>query len=346
MFSKRSHVSSALLLASLVGAMTVVALPARAESASAVDCGAGEGRERFTTAGLSLDFEAPAITAPQGDFPPEGELTAHAARFPFVADLAPYETVTVRAVVSWEGPSDFDFFLVHEVGGYWDGDAQYNLTDGTQSEEFEADLTHCELFRLTVLSYTASPLEHLHIEVDVTRAGATLRCAADDPAPNCAGVPPSQPPDPPGPDPRLRLYLADGDMGDGRLVAQRPAAGTPRCATGLAATGATPGFTTRLAAPRDIDGLVYASLWVMSPTAAPGAALRVELLTDGAPAATVTVPGDRIDTDNPTAVLVALPVARRDVSEVSLQLRPEGGQAPNIVVCYGSVQHQSRVTLP
>jgi hypothetical protein len=365
---RRASIAIAVVLG-LAAFPILAAMPsASAQSATPpVDCGPSEGRERFTTEGFSLDFDAPAVFAPVGDYPPEGQLTAHAARFPFVADFAPYKSANVAVTLEWGGAADFDIWIVYPDGS-WIGSTEYL----TNREQFVAPLTHCDQFRITVLNFYGHPAERLHLDVDVDPGRQLLACRADDSAPNCAGKSEGEPPAPPLPDNRAILYLggppgtasmAPGSIGHealptGTLNRQRPTTGLPNIYSRLVAgsrrhrDALDPHFTATFPEARDIHGTAHALLWLSSSTMDQSASLHVDLYADGERVSSATLPGTTLNKEHPMAMMVAfeeLDLAR--VDEVTLQLAttpsdPGSTASTAFNIAYGSVQFQSRLTLP
>lgn len=339
-------------------------------SASEVDCGPDDGRERLTSAGFEHHFEAPAVQSPLVG-------TSYAdAVFPLTVDVAPAAAATLDIELSWQEPTDFDLFVYAADGSELDASTSSNIEDGVASEKIAAlEVGHCDRITVVVNNWLGTPDEVLDLHIEVTPGSESLACVEDDPAPGCEGKQAGDAPDA-VPDTRTRLYLG-GDIGQasmvwayannedlpqGALEPGRPTAGTPNSYTRPVfgfrdqyRNPFMPHFTHGFDETRDVVGDVDALVWVSSPTLAEGGTLVVDLYVDSVPVGSVEVPGEAVGTA-PTPLHVRfVDVHMPDAFDVTLQLGTEPALSSNgpgepgdalFTVHYGSVQFPSRVTLP
>lgn len=351
-----------------------------AGAASNVDCGADDGRDRLTTEGYSLTFDAPTATAPElaATHDVTGDLVTpyRSAQFEFTADFSPYAAASVKVNLDWENPSDYDIFVYDHEGAELARSDGSNIDGQTSMEELILDVNHCDRFVIAAKNWAGSPEESLKLAITVTPGTQLLACAEADTAPGCTGKQAGQAPDF-VPDTRTRLYLG-GDPGQiamlhayqnngapfrGTLAASRPTGGSPNSHT-RALVGfhdqwqnpLVPHFTGTFTEPRAITGDVTTLLWASSPTLDATGKIFATLYGDGAVLKTVEIAGNRV-TSNPTRLAITFPGIDALVeSSLTLQVATapvatSGGQTGNardalVTLHYGSVQFPSRVTLP
>lgn len=362
------------VLGAAVTALACLAvLPAAADVESAVACGSDDGRERLTVEGYKTAFDAPVVTYPGLSSPVNNNVgplqELRSAPFPLTVDVAPSATADVRITLDWAEVSDFDVFVFDDSTGAEIGRAaEDNTANGLTHEEAFLTLTHCQRITVAVRSWSGSALEELTLSLTVTPSSALLACAADDPAPNCAGKAAGEAPDASPPDDRTRLYLS-GDAGQAsmawhyaqtqagdnavtqalpraRLTSDRPSGGVPnghtRVVGGFRQDHATawrnpliPHWSYDFAEPTDISGSVTAVLWVSSRTIDETGRFFVDLWIDGGLEQSVEVAGSQIRQE-PSRVAVTFPdVARPDARNVTLQAATEpvatsSGQVNNL----------------
>lgn len=371
------HVLALVALLSLGLGLT----PATAEAGPAVDCGPGDGREELTPAGFELDFEAPAVAIPELVTPADTRippLSPHrTASWWFRANFAPAASATVDAVVSWENPSDYDLYFLDEDGERIAASDRANIEGGTFDERVTLELEHCQLFRVWVRNWAGQPVQDLHLDIDVTPGSDLLACAAGDPAPGCAGKAAGDAPDfvaddatrlflggDPGAVAMVHGYQNNGAPFRGTLESQRPTTGVSNSHTRTFVgfhdqyqNPFVPHFTTTFAEPRDIKGTVSSLLWLSSPTADDTTKLYVTLYVDDGGAVGQQVISGSAISEVPAPVVLSFPdVDFPDASSVTIQaatkpLATSTGETGNpsdglMTLLYGSVQFQSRVTLP
>jgi hypothetical protein len=300
------------------------------------------------------------------------------APFSFGVDLAPYESGIAKFRLDWTGASDFDVFVFDDDEGFEIGrSAASNIDEGqTTFEEVEIPVTHCQRVTAYVRSFAGNPGEALTLKVSVTPGSKKLACAANDPAPGCAGKLAGEAPVL-VPDTRTRLYLG-GDPGQasmihglaagtplpqGRLEAARPAGGIPNQYTRPIAgfrdqfqNPFVPHWTTEFEQPRDINGDVQVLLWPQSGTGDATSTLYVDLFADGGLVGTVTVPGSALPKDAPAPLAVTIPnVDAQEAMSLTLQVATNPAAATSgpgnpgdahVTLYYGSVQFPARITLP
>lgn len=322
--------ASALVPALLAG--TLLAAPARADTPP-IACPADDGRERITTDGFKLDFDAPAVLAPElaatRQVTGDGVMRQRSAHFFFRADFTPYVYGTLDFSLNWTNTSDFDLYVFDAVGSTLAASAARVIDGGdTKLERAEVtELPHCADFSVEIRNWAGRPDELLKLDIAFKDPGPLMACAKDDPAPGCAGLEAGEPPVR-IPDTRTRLY-AGGDrpgqlamqghylfgtvnQGDppvmGRLGVQRPTGGKTNTFTHTL-TGNTQqhqnpfmaNFTIPVSNQR-ITGDVTALVWVSSQTLKNGGTLFVDLWRDGTSVlqgtriARATIPGTAVGT--------------------------------------------------
>lgn len=355
-------------------------VPSAAGATSQVDCGPDDGRERLTPQGFSLEFDAPAITAPElaAGHGVTGDVVTpyRTAPFAFTADLAPSKTASAKINLSWTDPSDYDIFVYDAEGAELGRSDTSNIDAQVIGEEVVLDITHCDRFTVAIKNWAGRPDEKLKLAISVTPSAQLLACVAGDTAPGCAGKQAGQAPDPVA-DTRTRLYLG-GDPGQvsmihayqnngapfhGTLGTPRPTGGVPNSHT-RALVGfhdqyqnpLVPHFSIDFAEPRTIKGAVSMAFWASSPTLDATSTLYAILFGDGGPLKTVEIKGDAITRD-PTRVAVTFEgIDAPNTERLTLQIATKpvatsGGVVNNprdalVTIHYGSVQFPSRLTLP
>jgi hypothetical protein len=355
-------------------------MPSATAATSQVDCGPDDGRDRLTPNGYSLEFDAPAMTAPElaATHDVTGDVITpwRSAPFAFTADLAPSKTASAKIRLDWTDSADYDIFVYDAEGSEIGRSDTSNIDAQVIGEEVVLEIMHCDRFTVVVKSWAGRPDERLKLAISVTPSAQLLSCVAGDTAPGCAGKQPGQAPDPVA-DTRTRLYLG-GDPGQismlhayqnngapfhGTLATARPTGGTPNSHT-RALVGfhdqyqnpLVPHFSVDFAEPRTIKGNVPLVFWASSPTLDATGTLYAILFGDGEALRTVPIKGDSV-TKDPTRVAVTFEgIDAPALERLTLQIatRPvatSGGQVNNprdalVTVHYGCVQFPSRLTLP
>lgn len=347
--------------AAVAASMVLVVLPAAGEAPSAVACGPDDGRERLTADGFEATFAAPVVTYPGLSTPVNNNVgplqELRSAPFAFTVDAAPSEAARVLVRLDWAELGDFDVFVFDDTTGAEIGRAAEDNTDnGLTHEQTVLNLTHCQQVTVAVRSWSASPLEQLTLTLEVTPGTAPLACAADDPAPNCAGKAEGEAPETSPADTRTRLYLG-GDPGQASMAwhyaqtnggnneataalpsatmgDERPTTGVPNGHTRVVG-GFRQGHATAWRNPliphwsydfperRDVSGDVTAVLWVSSRTIDETGTFFVDLWIDGSPVGSVEVPGSQIRPE-PTRIAVTFSdVNRANARGITLQAATE-----------------------
>lgn len=371
---------------------TVLAVPSASRASSAVDCGNDQGLEHLTLGSQTLEFEAPAIAAPElvATAAETGTLVTHhrSADFRFLLDLAPYQSGSLKARVDWENLSDYDLTLRGGDGQTRASSAASNIDEGqTTFEELEGVVYHCERVSILVRNWAGMPNQPLTLTIEVTGSGDLLACGADDPAPGCAGKEEGEAPVA-AEDDRSRLYLG-GDPGqlvmpydyaytftqepipfDSSLVAERPTSGTPNQHTRPLVGHRSPEqpsalrnpfiahYDVVLDVPMEIKGSPSAMLWVSSASADTTSTIFADLYADDFLIATASITGNQLaNLRDPTALFFDFSEADHTAySSLTLQvgMDPVATTTPSVgnpadahfTLWYGSVQFQSRLTIP
>ena len=304
---------SATLVLGLAGAFLPLA-PASAITPAGFDCGPDDGREQITTDGLSLDFNAPDVLAPElaatREQTGDGIARQRSAHFFFRANLAPYTSGDLRFTLGWaEANNDFDLYVIDDEGFTLAASDQSNIDGGTIGEATEVPgVAHCTDFSVEVRNWAGHPDTPLSLDIVFANPGPMFACAEDDPHPACAGKAQGEAPariD----DTRTRLYLSgegpgnlgsaahfvDSTAGAGTtpasntLTTQRPLGGSTNTYThvfqGNPDNGPNPlqgNWIAALDEPVEVSGDVHALIWISSQTMAsgPDGTLLVDLYTD------------------------------------------------------------------
>ncbi len=309
---------------------------------ASLDCPQPDSRGQLTTDGLTLDFDAPVVTAPELAAPAPANhpfLTAQrSANFSFRANFTPYQSGDLTFRLTWPDSSDFDIFVFDAEGSELGRSAESNIDGGdTRFEEVTIQgILHCDDLAVAVRSWAGRPDQKLTLKVDFKNPGPVFTCAADDPHTACAGKAAGEPPVRVA-DTRTRLYLGGDRPGQaamaghyplatagqgepplsGRLSTQRPTGGVPNTFTHTAAGNTNQNknpfqahFTLPFAEPGTITGDVDALVWVSSETLKNGGILYVDLFVDGTGPLTTTrqarvsIPGAQIQS-HPTPIRVS-----------------------------------------
>ena len=331
---------SAILLALALGVPLLFVVPAGALPAT-FDCGPDDGREQLTTEGIQLDFDAPAVTAPELASPVPANhpfITAQrSANFSFRANFTPYQSGDLTFRLTWPDSSDFDILVFDGEGNELGRSAESNIDGGdTRFEEVTiAAITHCADLSVAVRSWAGRPDQDLSLKISFSNPGPAFACALDDPHPACAGKAEGDAPARVE-DTRMRLYLggdrpgqaamaghypfATGNLGNpplsGSLSTQRPTGGVPNTFTHTALGNTNQNknpfqahFTRPFSEPGSVVGDVHALLWVSSETLKNDGILYVDLFVDGTGPlvqtrqARISVPGAQINS-HPTPIRV------------------------------------------
>lgn len=305
------------------------------------DCPPADSREQLTTDGLTLDFDAPVVTAPELASPAPANhpfLTAQrSANFAFRANFSPYQSGDLTFKLTWVDSSDFDILVFDGEGSELGRSDQSNIDGGdTKFEEVTiSGVTHCSDLSVAVRSWAGRPDQKLRLQIDFKNPGPAFACSLDDPHPACAGKAQGEAPARVA-DTRTRLYLGGDRPGqasmaghypfttggqgnpplNGRLSTQRPTGGVPNQFTHTAAGNTNQNknpfqahFTLPFAEPGTITGDVNALVYVSSETLKNGGILYVDLFVDGTGPLTqtrqarVAVPGAQIQS-HPTPIRV------------------------------------------
>lgn len=346
-----------------------------------IDCGPDDGRERLTTDGFKLQFEAPywktyEATAAQDQT--KAVKAQRDAKFPFTADLAPYTSAKVKVTLGWTESADHDVFVLGTEGEELAAANARAVFD--PPEILEVELTHCQQITVVARSGPGHPGSTMNLDVAVAPGQTLLACAENDPAPGCAGKLAGEAPDR-VPDSRTRLYLGgsrpgqasmaghyvwatSGQQGEpplyGTLAAARPIGGKPNTYTRTVA-----GFDDQFQNPfqahfslplesKRISGDVHALVYASSQTMNQGGTLNIDLWADGALLKRVEIPGAQVPT---TASPLRATFAGIDAvveSELTLTVsaKPAAGSTgpgnpanAEWTIYYDSVQFPSRITL-
>ena len=350
-------------------------------AATPIECPPDDGRERLTTDGFELDFEAP--YAKTYEAVPAAEHTEAVkeqrdAKFPFSADFTPYTSATVRVTLNWTEQADHDAFVLGEDGSELAAANARTVFDGP--ETLDVELAHCESFTVIARSGPGHPGSMMSLDITVTPGKTLLACAESDPAPGCAGKLAGEAPDL-IPDTRSRLYLGGGRPGQasmaghyvwttgdqagdpplhGTLAATRPTGGTPNTYTRPAA-----GFDDQYQNPflahfglplegKQITGDVHALVYASSQTMNQGGILNIDLWADGSLLKRVEFPGANVPTVaspltatfNDIDVLVETELTLTVSAKPAASTQGPGNPADaEWTIYYDGVQFPSRVTL-
>ena len=310
-----------LLPATLLLGVLIQSAPLAAGAAAPIDCGPGDGRERLTTQGFKLDFEAPWARTYEA-VPTNAQTVAvrqqRDAKFEFTADLTPFTSGKLRATLNWTEQSDHDLIVLGADGTELGIANARTVFDGP--EIVEIDIAHCDSFTVIARSGPGHPGSMMSLDLAVTPGSTKLACAENDPAPGCAGKAAGEEPTL-VPDTRTRLYLGGGRPGQasmaghyvmttagqtgnpplfGSLGTARPTGGRPNTYTRPAA-----GFDNQYQNPfqahfelplegKRILGDVKATVWVSSQTMSQGGTLNFDLYADGSLIKRVEFPGSTV----------------------------------------------------
>jgi hypothetical protein len=369
-----------LLPTTLLLAVLLPGVPS-ALAATTIECPPDDGRERLTTDGFELDFEAP--YAKTYELVPTAEHTGAVkeqrdAKFPFTADFTPYTSAKLAVSLNWTEQADHDLFVLAEDGSELAVANARTVFDGPETIEIE--LNHCDAFSIIARSGPGHPGSMMSLDVAITPGKTLLACGESDPAPGCAGKLAGEAPDL-VPDTRTRLYLGGSRPGQasqaghyvwttgnqagepplyGALAATRPTGGTPNTYTRLAA-----GFDDQYQNPfqahfslplegkqltGDVNALVYASSQTMNQ----GGTLNIDLWADGSLLKRVEFPGATVPTvASPlTATFTDIDVFVETELTLTVSAKPAAGSTgpgnpgdAEWTIYYDGVQFPSRVTL-
>jgi len=332
-------------MARLAPALALAALlmggsPAAAITPAGFDCPQDDGRESLTTDGFQLDFEAPAVAAPELAAANHPAATAQRSGiFFFRANFAPYASGDLTFTLSWTDSSDFDLYVFDAEGSTMAVSNASNIDGGdTRVEEAVVEgMSHCTDFSVQARNWAGRPDQTLKLKIEFKNPGPAFACELDDPHPACAGKAEGEAPDR-LPDTRTRLYLGGDRPGQASMVGHyvfgNAGAGEPPLKGTLSSTrplGGKPNTHTRLLAgnpeqhenpffanfsipvegPKQLKGTVDVLLWLSSQTMSQdGGPVHIDLMKDGTGAlatdtriARVDVAGSAIGT-TPTPVRV------------------------------------------
>lgn len=305
------------------------------------------------------------------------------ARFPFVVDLGQFARGTITASITWELPSDYDLYVIGADGDVIArSDRQLGDDQEGNEEALEGFVQHCDRLEVVVRNWAGAPAQQIDLAVSVAGSGTLLACTESDPAPGCAGKAAGDAPDL-IPDARSRFYLA-GDAGqiamagpyqetltqekipfNGVMSSQRPTSGIPnqhsRAAIGFRGQVRNPFFAhfgLKLDEPLKMVGAPSALVWVSMPGADATTKLIADLWSDDYLIASVEiVGGELVGARDPIPVSLTFPhVDWTAYDSLTLQIGMDavatsdaaiGNPADaQMTLWYGSVQFQSRLTLP
>ena len=369
---------------SVIGALALVTLvPLAARAEAPIDCGPGDGRESMTTQGFELTFDPPATGGNSGASNADETGTVWANRsatFPFRANFAPHASATLKLAITWaNNPHDFDLYFI-DAEGNSTASENFSQTEPTGESVTVEGVKHCDEFTIVVRNWVAGPVEPVKLTATVEPGAGLLACGEADPAPGCAGKAAGEAPAF-VPDDRARLYFggdrpgmvaataryaasAAGQQSPMRqaLTPARPTAGVPDIFTRPVAGNPDfgeannffPYFRTQLSKPVTVSGPVHVLAWVSSRTMTATDKLYFDLHLDGSLVKRVEVAGKA--GRGPKPVLVTIdgfePTEATDSITVGIT-SPRGNDDPPNQASYaewslffGSVQYQSRVTLP